>query len=62
MEIKSNIRKLTQKQMAQQLSFSDPTIKKYRDQINMPSPHIRKTAKKGDELSTWFYNCKRRKL
>ena len=39
MEIKSNEPKLTQKQISNQLVFSDSTIKRYRDDINMDSPY-----------------------
>ena len=46
METKHNDPKLTQKQIAQQLSFSDSTIKSYEDKISMPSPII-KNAKEG---------------
>ena len=34
--------KLTQKQIAQQLGFSDFTTKSYKDKINIPSPVIKK--------------------
>ena len=39
MEIKSNGRKLTQKQICNQLGYSDSTIKRYRDGISMDSPY-----------------------
>ena len=39
MESKPNIPKLPQKQTAQQLVYSNSTIKRYRDQINQPSPY-----------------------
>ena len=38
MKIKSNEPKLTQKQICNQLGFSDSTIKRYRDDISMDSP------------------------
>ena len=43
METKHNDPKLTQKQIAQLLGFSDSTIKSYKDKIGMPSPIIKKT-------------------
>ena len=46
MVIKSKFSKLTQKQIAQQLGFSDTTIKRYREKINMPCPYRKKTRKK----------------
>ena len=42
MGIKFDIPKLTQKRLAQQLGFLNSTIKRYRDQLNMPSPCNRK--------------------
>ena len=39
MEIKCNESKLTQKQISNQIGFSDSTIKRYRDDINMNSPY-----------------------
>ena len=42
MEIKSNEPKLTQKKIPKQLGFSDSTIKRYRDDIDMDSPYDRK--------------------
>ena len=42
MEIKSNEPRLTQKEISRQLGFSDSTIKRYRDDINMDSPYNRK--------------------
>ena len=39
MEIRSNNRNMTQKQICKQLGFSDSTIKRYRNDINMDSPH-----------------------
>ena len=50
-EIKSNHLKLTQKQIAQQLGFSNSTIKIYGDQINMPSPCNKKNTKR--EKMSW---------
>ena len=38
MEIKSNDPKLTQRQICNQLGYSDSTIKRYRDDISMDSP------------------------
>ena len=46
MEIKSNEPKLTQKQICNQLGKSDSTIKRYRDDIQMGSPYIRKKNRK----------------
>ena len=39
MELKYNNPKMTQKQICNQLGFSDSTIKRYRDDINMNSPY-----------------------
>ena len=39
---KSNEPKLTQKQFCNQLGFSESTIRRYRDDINMDSRYIRK--------------------
>ena len=41
MEMKSNEPKSTQKQNSKQLGYSDSTIERYRDDIQMDSPHIR---------------------
>ena len=46
MEIRSNNPRLTQKQICIQLGFSDSTIKRYRDDINMHSPYNRNNYKK----------------
>ena len=46
MEIKSNEGKLTQRQICNQIGFSDCTIKRYRDEINMDSPYNRKQIKR----------------
>ena len=46
MEKKSNEPKLTQKQICNQLGFSDSTIKRYRDDISMDSPYKRNNYKK----------------
>ena len=46
MEIKSNEPRLTQKQISNQIGFSDSNIKRYRDDINMDSPYNRKKYKK----------------
>ena len=44
-EIKSNEPKITQKEISKQLGFSDGTIKRYRDDINMDSPYNRKNTR-----------------
>ena len=41
MEIKSNEHRLTQKEICNQLGFSDSTTKRYRDDILMDSPYNR---------------------
>ena len=46
MEIRSINPRLTQKQICNQLGFSDSTIKRYRDDINMVSPYNRNNYKK----------------
>ena len=46
MEIRSNNRGMTQKQICKQLGFSDSTIKRYRNDINMDSPYNRNNYKK----------------
>ena len=46
MEVKPNNTKLTEEQKGQQFGFSDSTIKRYRDQMDMPSFYNRKTTKK----------------
>ena len=46
MELKYNNPKLTQKQICNQLGFSDSTIKRYRDDIKMDSPYNRNNYKK----------------
>ena len=46
METKHNDPKLTQKQIAQLLGFSDSTINSYKDKIGMPSPIIKKLIRK----------------
>ena len=43
METKHNDPNFTQKQIPQQLGFSDSTIKSYKDKIGMPSPIIKKS-------------------
>ena len=45
MGIKSNHPNLTQIQIAQKLEYSVSTIKRYRDQIKMPSPHNSKNER-----------------
>ena len=39
MEMKSNNPKLTQKEIAKELGYSDSTLKRYRNDINMQSPY-----------------------
>ena len=46
MQIRSNNPRLNQKQICNQLGFSDSTIKRYRDDINMDSPYNRNNYKK----------------
>ena len=46
LEIKSKYPELTQKQTAQQLEYSDFTMKRHKDQIKMPSPDNRKNAQR----------------
>ena len=46
MEIRSNNPRMTQKQICNQLGFSDSTIKRYRNDINMDSPYNRNNYKK----------------
>ena len=45
MEIRSNNRGMSQKQICNQLGFSDSTIKRYRNDINMDSPYKRNNYK-----------------
>ena len=45
-EIKSNEPRLTQKEIGNQLGFSDSTTKRYRDDILMDSPYNRNKIKK----------------
>ena len=57
MEIRSNNRRMTQKEICNQLGFSDSTIKRYRNDINMDSPYSRnkykkKTTKKTPDITT----------
>ena len=57
MEIRSNNPKMTQKQICNQLGFSDSTIKRYRDDIQMDSPYNRynykkKKSKKSPDIET----------
>ena len=49
---KHNDPKSTQKQIAQQLSFSDSSIKCYKYKISMPSPIIQKAKEKNWLLKT----------
>ena len=51
MELKVNDSKLNQKQKAQQLCYSDSTMKRYRDQIKMSSAYIKKKSK-SEKMST----------
>ena len=46
MEIRSNNPRMTQKQICNQLRFSDSTIKRYRNDMNMNSPYNRNNYKK----------------
>ena len=46
MEMQSNEPKLTQKYNSKQLGYSDSTIERYRDDIQMDSPHIRNKSRK----------------
>ena len=46
MEIRSNSPRMTQKQICNQLGFSDSTIKRYRNDNNMDSPYNRNNYKK----------------
>ena len=46
MEEKYNNPKLTQKEICEKLRFSDSTIKRYRDDIQMDSPYRRNNHKK----------------
>ena len=57
MELKYNIPRMTQKQICNQLGFSDSTIKRYRNDINMDSPYNgnnyrRKKTKKTVDITT----------
>ena len=51
MEIKSSEPKLTQKQVCNQLGYSDSTFKRYRDDISMDSPHNRNKYRKKNNKS-----------
>ena len=51
MEMKSNNPKLTQKQIAKGLGYSDSTLKRYRNDINMQSPYRYNTSKKPQKTS-----------
>ena len=46
MEIRSNNRRMTQKQICKELKLSDSTIKRYRNDIDMDSPYNRNNNKK----------------
>ena len=52
MEIKSNEPKLAQKQICNQLGYSDSTIEQYRADINMDSPYNRNIYKKNTKQKT----------
>ena len=53
MEIKSNEPKLTQRQICNQLGYSDSTIKRFRHDIQMDSPYKRnKYRKKNNKPNT----------
>ena len=57
MEIRSNNRRMTQKEICNQLGFSDSTIKRYRNDINMDSLYNRniykrKKTKKTPDITT----------
>jgi len=65
MEVKSNEPNLTQKQISKQLGYSDSTIKRYRDDIQMDSPYNRnKYRKKTNKSNTPITqtNTKREKI
>ena len=51
METKSNEPKLTQKQICIQLGYSDSTIKRYTDDIQMDSPYKRNKYRKKNNKS-----------
>ena len=51
MELKGNGHRLTQKEISKQLVYSDGTIKRYRDDINMNSPYNRNRYRKKDTKS-----------
>ena len=46
MEIKSNEPKSTQKQICNQIGYSDSTIERFRDDIQMDSPYKRNKYRK----------------
>ena len=50
-EVKSNEPRLTQKENSKQLGFSDSTVKRFRDDIQMDSPFKRDTVRKKNEKS-----------
>ena len=50
-EIETNVPKLTEKEFCNQLGFSDSTIKRYRDDINMDTPYNKKKNKKKSSKS-----------
>ena len=51
LEIKTNVPKSTQEELCYQLGFSDSSIKRYRDDINMDSPYNKKNFKWENTLS-----------
>ena len=52
MEIKCNEPRLTQKQICNQLGYSDSTIQRYRDDISMDSPYKRIKNRKKNTSKT----------
>ena len=52
MEIKGNEPRLTQKQICQQLGFSDSTFNRYRNDISVDSPSRRKQYRKKNTSKT----------
>ena len=51
-ETKSNEPRLTQKEIPKQVGYSDSTIKRYRDDINMDKPYNRQKRKKNTKSTT----------
>ena len=50
--MKRNEPKLTQKEISKHLGFSDSTIKRYRDDVNMDSPYNKKILIKNTQSNT----------